>query len=83
VGVSVGVGVGAVGLAGTLIENSVLPAWTFTQVLNLAVWVVLGTCVVAWYHGEKGRQSIPRMETTLLAVLTLGWVATSAMLFFR
>ena len=72
-----------VGLTDALIDNTDLPPWTFAQVLNLVVWVFVGSCLVAWFHGERGRQRVNRLEVTLLAIVALGWAATSAMLFLR
>ena len=40
--------------------------------------LVVGSGVVAWFHGEKGTQVAPVIEYVLLSVLGVIWLAVSA-----
>ena len=73
--------VAVIGVMGEVVQNTELPTWTFHQTLNLVVWGFLGTCVVAWFHGERGRQEVSRLEVVILGVMAVSWAATSVMLF--
>lgn len=53
--------------------------WAWSTTLQRTVTLLLGlgvfpTAVVAWYHGEKGRQKICVLEMLLMAGLTAGSV---------
>ncbi len=53
--------------------------WMWSLLAQQAISLVLGigvlpAMVVAWYHGEKGRQRICAMEVTLLAASIMGLV---------
>jgi hypothetical protein len=48
--------------------------WSITLQRVISLGLVLGlphAIVVAWYHGEKGRQRLCSMELILIAILTL------------
>jgi hypothetical protein len=51
--------------------------WSWSIVLQQVVSLVLGfgilpTLIVAWYHGEKGRQEICPLEAALMAATVMG-----------
>jgi hypothetical protein len=53
--------------------------WGWPRVAQQAVSLLLGygilpALVVAWFHGEKGRQEICAMEATIVAVSIMGSV---------
>ncbi|MDH5590746.1 MAG: serine/threonine protein kinase [Gemmatimonadota bacterium] len=39
---------------------------------------VLASAVIAWFHGERGRQAAPFLEYLLLALVAVAWLAISA-----
>ena len=45
------------------------PGWVLRALIVLLGVGFLGTAVVAWYHGEKGRQRVGGMELVMLATL--------------
>ncbi len=60
------------------VERGVLPDLFY---LVLLVWVIGGgaaTAVLGWYHGEKGHQSVTRLEIVLLVLVGLFTVAGTA-----
>jgi serine/threonine protein kinase len=77
---TLGAGVGLIGLVGTLSQSQRLPEWTLDAAINLTVWALLASMVLAWFHGERGRQDIPTIEKWILAVLAVGWLGVSFLL---
>jgi len=71
-------GVGTVGLVGELVDRDVLPQLAFLLSLPFVVAAVAVASVIAWFHGEKGKQTAPALEYTLLAVIGVTWLAVSA-----
>jgi eukaryotic-like serine/threonine-protein kinase len=55
-----------------LVEHEILPGIVYRLVL---VWFLGGlpcAAVVAWFHGEQGRQKAPRSEIAFISVLVIG-----------
>ena len=61
-----------------LIGNGLLPAYAYRIVLVFYLFGIPGTLVLAWFHGEKGDQSIPKIEIWLQGVLLVGAIGVSA-----
>ncbi|MFH1764901.1 MAG: serine/threonine-protein kinase, partial [Gemmatimonadota bacterium] len=61
--------------------------WIADWLLGL-IWVsvvfgFLAVLVLGWFHGEKGRQTLPTVEKWLLWTLGVGWVAVAAWMVER
>ena len=72
----------AVGLGGGLLQTvdmleaqGWLPPAAFSLALVSVVFAVPAAAVLAWFHGERGRQRVPALEIWLLVALVAGWVA--------
>jgi serine/threonine-protein kinase len=63
---------------GMLVEQGNLPGWAFDLALNTFACGVAASAVVAWFHGEKGRQRVRTLEIGLLTVVGLIWIAVGA-----
>jgi hypothetical protein len=74
------VGLGLASLVAELIQNEMLPQWTYPITFNFVVWALLASGVLAWFHGAKGAQETTATEKTILAVLALGWVASTILI---
>lgn len=55
----------------SLIERGILPEITYHVLFVWYLGGLLGSLVVGWYHGEKGRQEVSRTETAFLAGIGL------------
>jgi len=65
--------------ADQLIGNNLIPAFSYRVALVFYLFGIPGTLIAAWFHGEKGSQSIPRLEiglqiTLVVAALIVGGV---------
>lgn len=60
---------GLVEATGFTIDNYALPRRTLDVVLFLIAVFFPTTLVLVWYHGQKGRQRVGRVEATLLLAL--------------
>jgi hypothetical protein len=56
-------------------ERSWLPQSSPDLLLSFLIVGLPAATVVAWFHGEKGPQDMPRTEAWILAALALVWVA--------
>ena len=69
------------GAVGLLVENNKFGPYGQT-VFDLTLWVVgagiAGATVVAWFHGEKGRQQTNVLEWILLSLIVVVWLTVSA-----
>ncbi len=81
--VTAGVGYAVLQAVGLLTEQGIMPSITFRLTLILVVAGVLASAVIAWFHGEKGRQKAPKVEYGILGVLALAWLAVSAWVLGR
>lgn len=59
-------------------ERNFLPPVIFTLTLGLVGAAVVASAVIAWFHGEKGRQKAPKVEYVILAAIAAAWLAVSA-----
>ncbi len=60
-----------------MVERSWLPPGSSDLLLSFLIVGLPAAMVVAWFHGEKGPQDMPRIEAWILAALALIWVAWS------
>ncbi len=54
-----------------LVEHEILPGIVYRLVLVWFLGGLPGAAVVAWFHGEQGRQRAPRSEIAFLALLVI------------
>jgi serine/threonine protein kinase/DNA-binding SARP family transcriptional activator len=66
-----------------LTEPPILEVPWFPLVLVTLSLGLVGVAVVAWFHGQKGPQSVPRREVWILGSLTVVWLITSLVLLAR
>jgi hypothetical protein len=52
----------------------------FWVTLNMVLWAVLASGVLAWFHGEEGSQKMPTVEKWILGALFMGWIASTVIL---
>lgn len=78
----------AAGAAGTflvfvdmLADRGIISESFFRAVLALVVASVLGSTVVAWFHGEKGHQRAPFIEYVLLSLIVVGGLMGAVVAF--
>ena len=60
-----------------MIDSSLLPPSSSELLLAFLIVGLPGAMVIAWFHGEKGPQDMPRIEAWVLGALALLWVAWS------
>jgi hypothetical protein len=63
-------------VTGLMAEWATLPS-SSRVLLGLLIVGLPAAMVVAWFHGEKGPQEMPRIEAWILGALALVWVAWS------
>lgn len=71
-------GLGLMGLMSQFVEMGVAPPITYRLTLPLVACGVAAATVVAWFHGEKGRQESSVLEWILLSVIAVAWLSVSA-----
>jgi hypothetical protein len=69
------IGLGCVYLVDVLVDRGPLPEAVFRLTLNTYLCGLAAIGIVAWFHGEKGRQKATAFEVVLLAVVGLVWAA--------
>jgi hypothetical protein len=67
-------------LVQNLTDDELLPAISYRLSLNLAAWALAASAVLAWFHGEKGKQTVPMVEKWILAGLGVGWLLVTVVL---
>ena len=81
VGLAIVVGVGAVSLMAELVGAYGWPQFVLDFTIATAVAGFFSSAVLAWFHGEAGRQQAPMIEFVLLGVIGVGWLVASVVLF--
>ena len=81
VGLAIVVGVGAVGLMAELVGTYGWPRFVLDFTIATSVSGFFASAVLAWFHGEAGRQQAPKIEFVLLGVIGVGWLVASVVLF--
>jgi len=66
---------GFIQLMGVLVDMETLPQLFFDLSLPLATCGVAASTVVAWFHGEKGKQEANVLEWIMLSVIAVIWIA--------
>lgn len=72
------VAAGFVGFVADLVDRGTLDQVFFDLSLPFSACSVAAATVVAWFHGEKGRQEASVLEWMLLSVIAVIWIAVSA-----
>ena len=76
-------GMGVLAITDMLADRGILSDLTFRVVLVLVVAGVLASTIIAWFHGERGRQRAPFIEYVLLSLVAVaafmvsGWLVLS------
>ena len=83
VGATFAAGLTLLGIVSQLVEMDLLRASIYPLTLNFALWGLVGSGVLAWFHGERGRQKMPPLEKWILAALVSGWIAVTVLLLIR
>jgi len=72
---TMGIGVTLIGLADAM--EDILPADSILLTVIFVVAAVLASAVIAWFHGERGKQRAPAIEYVLLGLIGAGWLVVS------
>ena len=64
----------AIDAASDFQSRDVVPEWLFWLIVTTVICGFFGVSVVGWFHGEKGRQVMPKVEKWLLWMLGVGWI---------
>jgi hypothetical protein len=83
VGAAFAGGLTLMGIVDQLIDQGMVPVRAYPLTLNLAVFGLVGSGVVAWFHGERGRQRVTVAEKIILSVLGALWVGFTVLLLRR
>jgi serine/threonine protein kinase len=73
--VAVGAGVGLIQLADAM--EDLLPPKTKLLTVIFVVASVLASAVIAWFHGERGKQKATATEYVLLSLIGVGWLVVT------
>ncbi len=68
-------GVGALSVFGNLADRDVIPEAAFRLVLATVVCLLAASWIMAWFHGEGGKQKVTLPEVLLLALVGVVWIA--------
>jgi serine/threonine protein kinase len=68
---------GFIQLVGVLVDMGTLSGVFFELSLVLAIAGVAASTVVAWFHGEKGKQESNVLEWILLSLIAVIWIGVS------
>jgi serine/threonine protein kinase len=83
VGLAFAGGLTLLGIVDQLIDQDFLPRAAYPVTLNLAVFGLVGSGVIAWFHGERGKQEVTLTEKVILSVLGVLWLAATIVLLRR
>lgn len=75
--IAAGAGIGLLGLVSQFVEMNVMPQVSYQLTLPFVACGVAAATVVAWFHGERGKQQTSVLEWILLGVIGVTWVAIS------
>ncbi len=73
-------GVAVVGLMSELVGSYGWPRFVLDLTVASAVAAFFASGVLAWFHGEAGRQKAPKIEFVLLGAIAVGWLVASVVL---
>lgn len=77
------VGAGLLGLVMGAVDIGRLPQVSVELTVNLVAWALLASGVLAWFHGERGRQEFTPRERWILAALATGCLTVTVYLLAR
>jgi len=78
-----GTAAGFVGFVHTLYESETIPRVFFDLSLPLAACAVAAATIVAWFHGEAGKQDANVLEWIMLSVIGVIWITISVWISFN
>lgn len=67
-------GITTIGVVHLLSIRYGLPGYIFDFVFFTLLFGILGTAIIAWFHGKEGRQKIKPIEYGLHSILIIGWL---------
>ncbi len=70
--------IGFIQLIGTLVDRGTLGQVWWELSLPFAACGVAASTIVAWFHGERGKQDSSVLEWIMLSVITVTWISVSA-----
>lgn len=76
--ITLGIGWGFMTLVDQLVDRGVLADVFYPLTLVFAICGIVASTVVAWFHGERGRQQVRLVEYLLLGGIAALWIALSA-----
>ncbi len=76
--ISGGAGLSLIGFMGELVDRETVAPIFFPLTLAFVGCGFVASMVVAWFHGERGRQKAPLVEWTVLGIIGVIWVVLSA-----
>lgn len=80
VAMAAAIGVATVGLMSELVGSYGWPRFVLDLTVTTAVAAFFASGVLAWFHGEAGRQQAPKIEFVLLGVIGVGWLVATVVL---
>jgi len=81
--VAAAAGFGLMELVGLLVEMGTLPSLVFDLTLPFVGSAVSAATVIAWFHGERGRQQTNVLEWVLLSIIGVAWLTVSSWIALR
>jgi serine/threonine-protein kinase len=76
--IALGLGWGMMTLMDQLVDRGILGDVFYELTLPFVAAGVAVSTVIAWFHGEKGKQSSSLLEWVLVSVIVMVWLAVSA-----
>lgn len=70
--------IGFIQLVGTLVDRGTLGQVWWELSLPFAACGVAAATIIAWFHGERGRQESSVLEWIMLSVIAVTWISVSA-----
>jgi hypothetical protein len=77
-----GAGFALMQLTSQFVEMDIVPLVMYRLTLAFVAAGVVAATVVAWFHGERGRQEASVIEWVLLSVIAVIWVGASGWILF-
>jgi hypothetical protein len=64
-------------------EGRAGPEWVVPVVAASLPFGFLATSIFGWFHGERGRQTMPAVEKWMLGTLMVGWIVAVAWVWIQ
>lgn len=81
VGAYAAFGLATMGVVDQMVQQELLPRGAYVVTLVSFFGGLSVAVVLAWFHGEKGRQRVSRLEVGLLAGVLLAWLIAAVWIF--